>query len=50
MNELYIVEDSYVVSQDEPKPDARYNGVARETVEQDKQALDKCACKEMRNQ
>ena len=35
-NELYIVEDSYVVTQDEPdpEPDARYNDVAREPVEQ----------------
>ena len=49
-NKLYIVEDSYVVAQDELEPDARYNGVARELVEQDKQALDKCAQNEMSNQ
>ena len=51
-NELYIVEDSYVVTQDEPdpEPDARYNGVAREPVKLDKQALDKCAQNEMSNQ
>ena len=50
--EIYIVEDSYVVTQDEPdpEPDARYNGVAREPAEQDKQALDKSTYDEMRNQ
>ena len=51
-NELYIINDSYVVSQDEPDPeiDARYNGDTREPIEQDKQALYKCAQNEMSNQ
>ena len=40
----YTVEDSYVVAQDEPL-DMKYNGIACEPVEQDKQALHKCAYK-----
>lgn len=46
----YIVEDSYVVVQDEPEPDTRYNGVACEPIEHDRQALDKYAYNEMSNQ
>ena len=46
----YIVEDSYVVAQDELEPDTKYNGVACEPVEQDMQALDKCSYNEMSNQ
>ena len=41
---------NYVVAQDEPEPDTRYNGITREPVEQDKQSLDKCAYNEMSNQ
>ena len=46
----YIVEDSYVIAQDEPEPDTRYNGVACEPLEQDKQTLDKYVNNEMSNQ
>ena len=43
-NELYIVEDSYAAAQEEPL-DMKYNGIACEPVEHDKQALHKCAYK-----
>ena len=46
----YIVEVSYAVAQDKLEPDTRYNGGACDPIEQDKQALDKCAYNEMSNQ
>ena len=46
----YTVEDSYVVAQDEPDLDTKYNGVACEPVKQDRQALDKCTYNEMSSQ
>ena len=46
----YTVEDSQVVAQGEPKPVTKYNGLACEPVEQDRQALDKCAYNEKSSQ
>ena len=43
-------EDSYVVSQDGATPYQKYNVVSCEPIEEDNQALEKCAYNEMSNQ